>query len=83
MDILLYSREGCHLCQRAADWLAACGAAVTIVDIDSDPALAREYGLRIPVVVHQGVPVIEGGFDFPSLARRLAAVAQTPRGTGG
>lgn len=76
MDIVLYSRRGCHLCQRASDWLEACGAVVTTIDIDSDPALAREYGVRVPVVLHRGRVVAEGGFDFPDLSRGLVAARE-------
>lgn len=82
MDIVLYSRRGCHLCQRASDWLETTGAVVTTIDVDSDPALAREYGVRIPVVVHRGRIVVEGGFDLLDLSRGLAA-ARESRGSEG
>jgi glutaredoxin len=73
MRIVMYSRPGCHLCEQTADWLETLGVAVSTVDVDADPALAREYGLRVPVVVHDGRVVVEGRVDFATLADRLTA----------
>jgi len=73
MRIVMYSRPGCHLCEQTADWLETLGAEVTTVDVDADPAGAREYGLRVPVVVHEGRVVVEGRFDLATLAERLTA----------
>jgi Glutaredoxin-like domain (DUF836) len=52
--LTLYSRPGCHLCERLEADLAPVidgRAVLEIVDISADPALLRRYGLRIPVLV--------------------------------
>ena len=50
----LLSRPQCHLCEQfAEDFRADTGglAKLQIVDVDSDPALQAQYGLRIPVLL--------------------------------
>jgi Glutaredoxin-like domain (DUF836) len=52
--LVLYSRPGCHLCEALLEDLATLvdeRVAVDVVDVDSDVALERRYGLRIPVLV--------------------------------
>lgn len=72
MQIVLYSRRGCHLCERAEDMLASRIAEMSVVDVDSSADLAREFGTRVPVVEVNGRVVIEGRFDEPELLARLA-----------
>ena len=54
MEVTLYGRKDCHLCEQAKDDLTGLRAQaphrLTVVDIDSDDALQRRYGLEIPVV---------------------------------
>jgi hypothetical protein len=48
------SREGCHLCEQVIEELVPLvrgRAELTVIDVDTDPALVAEYGLRVPVVV--------------------------------
>lgn len=73
MKIVLYSRRGCHLCERAEDMLAAHAAELTVVDVDASSDLARTFGTRVPVVEVDGRVVIEGNFAEPELLARLAA----------
>jgi glutaredoxin len=54
MQLLLYTRRGCHLCEAAEDLLAGLGAVVTLVDVDADPAARARFGLRVPVLVAGG-----------------------------
>jgi hypothetical protein len=49
-DLILFTRDGCHLCDQAADTLNELGLAWCAVDIESDPELEARYGLVIPVV---------------------------------
>lgn len=63
MSIYLYSRPGCHLCDRARDVLEAAGIAFEEVDITTDPALEAEYGVLIPVVEQEGRQLFEAGMD--------------------
>jgi hypothetical protein len=53
------SRPECGLCEEFLLELAAvlgpeAAAGVTVVDVDTDPDLARKYGQRIPVLLADG-----------------------------
>jgi hypothetical protein len=65
--LVLYVREGCHLCDQFEIELGLelGGAidAVRVVDVDGDPGLASRYGLRVPVLECGGVVAGEGRFD--------------------
>jgi glutaredoxin len=63
VSVYLYSRPGCHLCDRARDVLEAAGIAFQEVDITTDPGLEAEYGVLIPVVEQGGRQVFEAGMD--------------------
>jgi glutaredoxin len=63
VSVYLYSRPGCHLCDRARDVLESAGIAFEEVDITTDPALEAEYGILIPVVEREGRQVFEAGMD--------------------
>lgn len=53
-DLVLYSRAGCHLCEAMQEMLdplcRSAGKSWRVIDVDSDPALARRYGLDVPVL---------------------------------
>ncbi len=49
--IILYTRDGCHLCAVAAEMLLRAGVSVREVDVDTDPELERRYGARVPVLL--------------------------------
>ena len=73
--VVLYARPGCHLCDDARVVIEAARAELAFVfeevDIESDDALVRDYGLRIPVVAVDGDELFEISVDWTSL---LAAV---------
>lgn len=75
--VILYSREGCHLCESAralvAAESAAAGATWVEVDVASDPALEAEHGEYVPVVVVDGVRRGIFTIDPVRLRRALAA----------
>ncbi|HEY2668570.1 MAG TPA: glutaredoxin family protein [Actinomycetota bacterium] len=71
MTVFLYSRPGCHLCDRARDVLEAAGIAFEEVDISTDPALEAEYGILIPVVEQEGRQLFEAGMDPSELPALL------------
>ena len=50
----LYGRAGCHLCETMARTLRAFGVAFEELDVDADPAAARQYGERVPVLTDAG-----------------------------
>lgn len=59
--VILYSRDGCHLCGPARDLVAAVCAEVDAawaeVDVDTDPDLVDRYGELLPVVTVDGAEV--------------------------
>lgn len=54
IEVTLYSRADCHLCEQAKANLDALQAEyphrLTIIDVDGDPKLRKEYGFNVPVV---------------------------------
>ena len=72
-QLLLYTRDGCHLCDQAGELLAHYSRwlpAVTNIDIDSDPQLVEQYGTCVPVVAIDGKVRFRGRVD-EELLRRL------------
>jgi hypothetical protein len=71
--LVLYEREGCHLCEEARvlldKMLGPYG--YTRVDIDADDDLILRYGFRIPVVALDGVDRLEGPMTAPDLRALL------------
>ena len=78
-QVLLYTRQGCHLCEEARQGLLAMrGESIRFelheIDIESDPELHRRLLERIPVVEVDGTPVCELLFDADAVRARLATV---------
>lgn len=48
--LIMYTRNGCHLCDQAAALLKRAGIPWCLVNIDDDANLEEEYGLRVPVL---------------------------------
>ena len=71
----LVVRDGCHLCEAAADALAPvaaeAGLAVVPVDVDGDPELQAEFGDRVPVLLLDGREHSYFTVDVPRLRRDL------------
>ncbi len=72
--VVLYTRQGCHLCDTAWQRLRAeqqqRGFALEVVDVDADPELAARYGESVPVVLVNGKVRFRGAIN-PVLLRRL------------
>jgi hypothetical protein len=66
-SVVLYARDGCHLCDEARGVILSVRErmpfAFTEVDIDTDDALLRDYGIRIPVVTVDGEERFEIAVD--------------------
>ncbi|MHB1511754.1 MAG: glutaredoxin family protein [Acidiferrobacter sp.] len=77
MEIVLYHRPYCHLCEEMAQALAPIaaetGLVVRMVDVDSDPALEERYGLAVPVLVHEGAEVCRYRLDAAAVRAVVAA----------
>jgi glutaredoxin len=73
--VVLYGRDGCHLCDDARAALLRVQAEHPFRfeerDIERDAALMRAYLERIPVVTIDGVEAFEFFVDETELARRL------------
>jgi hypothetical protein len=58
LEVTLYRKPGCGLCDQAEAMLERIGRRlplrVTVVDIDADPALQAKYFLEIPVILARG-----------------------------
>ncbi len=82
MDVTLYTRHDCPLCDKAKAAIRASGVPVTLheVDIDDDPALRRRYTNDVPVIVIDGVEAFRHRVDPQQFAewvrgRRTASVS--------
>lgn len=73
--IILYGKPGCHLCDDARTLLTAASRrqalSIQEVDITQDPVLFRTYDIRIPVIMIDGVIVIEAPITARSLRDAL------------
>jgi hypothetical protein len=73
--VVLYVREGCHLCDDfLVDLSREMGPAyrdLSVVDVDRDRGLAVRYGLRVPVLEVAGEVACEGRYDAPRVRRAL------------
>ena len=70
MNVILYTRAGCHLCDEAKALLLRHGLSPREVDIDQDPDLRQRYNECVPVVVIDGKERFRGRVD-EVLLRRL------------
>lgn len=73
--VVLYTREGCHLCDDALALLQSHGLSPRLVDIDKDPELRQKFDVCVPVVELDGVVRFRGRVE-PVLLRRLLKSAR-------
>jgi glutaredoxin len=71
MNVLLYTRRGCCLCDEAKEVLARHGLSPVEVDIDQRPELLARYNDCVPVVVLDGKERFRGRVDERLLKRLL------------
>ncbi len=71
-----YTRADCHLCEQFLLDLSldfpAFVASLPLRDVDSEPAWAVAYGLRVPVLTADGAVVCEGTYDRAKVGAALA-----------
>jgi glutaredoxin len=72
MQIVVYSRPGCHLCDDALALLAKFNLSAREVNIDDDPKLREQFDTCVPVVEIDGQIRFRGRID-PRLLERLVA----------
>jgi glutaredoxin len=70
--VIVYTRQGCHLCDDAVTLLARRGLRPELVDIDADPVLRELYDESVPVVAIDGRERFRGQVNEALLKRLLA-----------
>lgn len=83
--LVLYVRDGCHLCAEGLGVLRPLCAAhhveLSVVDVDAEPALMRQYGERVPVLCHEGCELAWGRLEADRVAPLFGEEpARPPRG---
>ena len=75
MNIVLYSKPGCHLCDVARESLEELAAEIRFdldeVDIRDDPEIFERYRYRIPVVWMDGSEIAEGRISAQDMATAI------------
>lgn len=70
-EIVLYTRQNCHLCHQAQAILESYALAFQAVDIDADALLRELYDACVPVVMIDGQVRFRGRIDEVLLRRLL------------
>jgi hypothetical protein len=74
--LVVLSREGCGLCEEMLHALADLERSrglppVTVIDVDSDADLARQYGLKVPVLLLDGSVICHYTLNSHELLRLM------------
>jgi glutaredoxin len=76
LDVTLYTRPGCHLCEEAktvmAPLVAEFGARLREVNIDEDAVLRARYNCDVPVIFLGAVKIAKHRLVAEQFRRRLA-----------
>jgi hypothetical protein len=78
--LVVLSRDGCGLCQDMLHALAEFERAqtlppVTVVDVDSDAELVRQFGLKVPVLLLDGSVICHYTLNSKELLRLVSRPA--------
>jgi glutaredoxin len=73
MHVVLYTRQGCCLCDDAWELLRRHGLAPKLVDIDADPELRTQFDHCVPVVEIDGKIRFRGRVNEVLLQRMVDA----------
>jgi len=80
IELVLFSRPGCHLCEemkveiRRAKTRRA--TVLSEVNIESDPDLERQYGQSIPVLTINGRLAFKGRLTTAEFERKFARLTE-------
>ena len=81
IQIDIYSRPGCHLCDDAKAVIERVQNrfffTLHIINIEADPALEKEYGSQIPVVFINGNKAFKYHVDEAELERKVKRLWKT------
>ena len=78
MELVLVTRQGCHLCDQALALLRDLGYEPNLADVDADEELFRLYDWRVPVVLADGVIAAEGRISRAALEVGLKRSGREP-----
>ena len=78
LQVILYSKAGCHLCDEAREHLEEAASAfadvvIDEIDIRRDDSLFEQYRHRIPVIVVNGVEQLEGRIEAADIQALFAS----------
>lgn len=75
-DVIVYSRNGCHLCDVVKETLTQLKGQADFqwraIDIDGDPDLRQRYNEQVPVVFIDGRKAFKYRMDADQFLRLLA-----------
>ncbi len=75
LEVTLYTRPGCHLCDEAKaqiiPLLRSTGARLREVNIDVDPVLRARYDVEVPVIFLAARKVAKHRVDIEQFRRQL------------
>jgi len=75
IEVTLYTRKGCHLCEEAKSQMAPLlrefGARLREVDIDADESLRALYDVDVPVIFLGERKVAKHRLDLAQFRRQL------------
>jgi predicted thioredoxin/glutaredoxin len=71
VEVVLVTRQGCHLCDDALASLRSLGFEPELRDVDSDDQLHELYDWRVPVVLVDGGVIAEGRINPDTLRTAL------------
>ena len=75
LEVTLYTRPGCHLCEEAKSLieplLAEFGGRLREVNIDTDPELRERYNVDVPVIFLAGRKIAKHRVDPIQFKRHM------------
>jgi glutaredoxin len=75
LEVTLYTRPGCHLCEEAKSLieplLAEFGARLREINIDTDPELRERYNVDVPVIFLAGRKIAKHRVDPIQFRRQM------------
>jgi len=75
-QLIVYYREGCHLCEQVVASLFELQVELKYeiiqIDIDDDPALQKKYDVDVPVVMFNDEVIFYHFFDETELRKAIA-----------
>jgi predicted thioredoxin/glutaredoxin len=78
VELVLVTRQGCHLCDQALALLRELGHDPQLADVDADDELFRLYDWRVPVVLADGVVIAEGRITRTQLEKVIRRSGREP-----